>query len=66
MAATVIAAWLVASTARRRRQAGFWCFLVSNVLWAAWGWHDQAWALLGLQGFLAIENLRGLRNNASA
>lgn len=65
MAATVLAAWLVASTSRRRRLAGFGCFLASNVLWAVWGWHDQAWALLGLQVFLTLENLRGLRNNST-
>lgn len=65
MAATVLAAWLVASTSRRRRLAGFRCFLASNALWAIWSWHDQAWALLGLQAFLTLENLRGLRNNSA-
>ena len=39
MVVTVVAAWLVASTSKRRRALGFWCFLLSNVLWIAWGWH---------------------------
>ncbi len=37
MAVTVLAAWLVASTSKRRRNIGFWTFLASNVLWIAWG-----------------------------
>ena len=44
MTASVAAAWLVASSRERRRKWGFWCFLLSNVLWALWGWHDRAWA----------------------
>ena len=53
MAVTVLAAWLIASQAKRRRQVGFWCFLVSNALWIAWGWHDGAYALIVLQVALA-------------
>ena len=62
-AVTVGAGWLVASDARRRRLWGFALFLVSNVLWVAWGWHDAAWALVALQGFLAVTNVRGLADN---
>jgi hypothetical protein len=32
MVATVVAAWLVASQKKRKREFGFWCFLFSNVL----------------------------------
>ena len=46
MAVTVLAAWLVASTHKHRREIGFWVFLVSNALWIAWGWHTSAWALI--------------------
>lgn len=59
-AASVAAAWLVASNARHRRQMGFWVFLASNVLWVAWGWHTDAWALIALQVCLAALNVRGL------
>ena len=63
MFATVIAAWLVGSLSKRKRSIGFWCFLASNVLWGIWGWHDGAWALVGLQIFLAALNIRGVNKN---
>jgi len=63
MAATVAAAYLVASRSASRRAVGFWCFLASNVLWVAWGLHDRAWALVGLQFCLAALNIRGVYKN---
>jgi hypothetical protein len=63
MLATVIAAWLIASQAKRRRELGFWCFLVSNALWIIWGWHDNAYALIALQIALAALNIRGAYKN---
>jgi hypothetical protein len=66
MVASVVAAWLVASQKKQRRQHGFWWFLGSNVLWIAWGWHDHAWALIALQVALATLNIRGLRKNDPA
>lgn len=63
MAVTVAAAWLVASTAKRRRRIGFWVFVASNVLWVAWGWHAQAYALIVLQACLLALNVRGVRKN---
>jgi len=60
MAASVLAAWLVASSRKQRRNVGFWIFLASNVLWAAWGWHAGAWALIALQVALAMLNIRGV------
>jgi len=66
MATTVIAAWLVASQAKRNREIGFWCFLISNVLWMVWGWHDRAYALVILQLALAALNVRGAYKNEPA
>jgi hypothetical protein len=63
MITTVIAAWLIASQSKRRREYGFWCFLLSNVLWAVWGWHDEAYALIALQIALAGLNIRGAYKN---
>jgi hypothetical protein len=63
MAATVAAAWLVASRSARKRAIGFWVFLASNALWVAWGVHDRAYALVGLQFFLAALNIRGVYKN---
>ena len=66
MLATVLAAWLVASTRSGRRNAGFWVFLLSNLLWVAWGWHTGATALVVLQFCLALMNIRGARKTDSA
>ena len=66
MATTLVAAWLVASQSKRRRSLGFWCFVVSNVLWVVWGWHDGAWALIALQAGLFALNVRGARKNEPA
>jgi len=60
MALTVAAAWLVASSRKRKRNIGFWLFLTSNVLWVAWGIPASAYAVVVLQIFLAALNLRGL------
>jgi hypothetical protein len=66
MAVTLLAAWLVASTHKRRREIGFWVFLASNALWIAWGWHSGAWALVALQLGLAAMNIRGAKKAAPA
>lgn len=63
MAVTLTAAWLVASQSRRKRTAGFWCFVASNALWIAWGLHASAYALIALQVGLFVLNLRGVRKN---
>jgi hypothetical protein len=61
MVASVVAAWLVASSNERRRNLGFWVFLGSNVLWIVWGVHTGGWALVTLQVALAAMNIRGLK-----
>jgi len=66
MVVTIAAAWLVASKRRPRRYAGFWLFLVSNVLWIVWGVHARAYALVVLQICLAATNIRGERRNERA
>ncbi|HVR53413.1 MAG TPA: hypothetical protein VMS38_27060 [Pseudorhodoferax sp.] len=63
MAASLAAAWLVASASERRRAHGFWVFLLSNVLWIVWGTHTGGWALVALQLGLAAMNVRGLKKN---
>ncbi len=66
MIVTIIAAWLIASQAKRKRLIGFWCFLLSNALWMTWGWHAQAYALVTLQIALAFLNIRGTYKNEPA
>jgi len=66
MAVTLLASWLVASQSKSRRNWGFWCFMASNLLWLAWGWHDKAYALMALQVGLFVLNVRGVRKTEPA
>jgi hypothetical protein len=66
MLVTVLAAWLIGAQSPRRRKLGFWCFLLSNVLWVVWGWSTQAYALVVLQFALAAMNIRGAKKNEAA
>jgi hypothetical protein len=63
MVVTVIAAWLIASQKKFKRNWGFWLFLLSNILWIVWGLHDAAYALIVLQLCLALLNIRGAVKN---
>ncbi|WP_137921619.1 hypothetical protein [Hydrogenophaga sp. 2FB] len=65
MLVTLLASWLIASRHTGRRNAGFWLFLASNVLWMVWGWHVDAHALIALQVGLAILNMRGARKTGN-
>lgn len=62
MVVTVAASWLVASQIKWKRNIGFWLFMLSNVLWIAWGVHVGAIALIVLQVCLAAMNIRGAKN----
>jgi hypothetical protein len=59
MAVTVVAAWMIASQKKFKRNWGFWLFILSNILWIVWGWADHAYALILLQVALAAMNIRG-------
>ena len=65
-AATIGAAWLVASESSLRRNVGFWIFLLSNALWIVWAVHAAAPALIVLQLGLAAMNIRGAIKTARA
>lgn len=66
MVVTVVAAWMVGSQRKFKRNWGFWLFLASNVLWIVWGWVDHAYALIVLQLSLAFLNIRGVLKNRAA
>jgi len=61
MVVNILAVWLLTSQSRSKRHWGFLLSLVSNLLWVIWGWHAQAFAVLGLQVALAMLNIRGVR-----
>ena len=63
MATTLLSAWLVASQSKQKRGLGFWIFIVSNILWVFWGWHDGAYALITMQIGLLLLNIRGAFKN---
>lgn len=63
MAVTLYAAYLLGSKRSDRRIFGFSMFILSNVLWIAWGWQDGAWALIALQAGLFAMNVRGIVSN---
>jgi len=63
MVVTVIAAWMIASQKKFKRNWGFWLFILSNVLWIVWGLHDGGYALVVLQVCLAFLNIRGAMKN---
>jgi hypothetical protein len=63
MAVTLFAAYQIGSKRADRRVFGFAMFILSNVLWIVWGWHDEAWALIMLQLGLMSMNIRGIFKN---
>ena len=65
MLVTLFAAYLIGSKRAERRVFGFCMFILSNLLWIAWGWHDEAWALIALQAALMVTNIRGIFKNES-
>jgi len=65
MVITLTAAWLVASTTKRKRQWGFWWFIASNAIWIIWGWSVQAYALILMQTGLFAINVHGAKKNES-
>jgi hypothetical protein len=60
---TLCAAFLGGARHARRRTFGFYTFILSNLLWIAWGVHDEAWALITLQLGLLAMNVRAIFRN---
>jgi hypothetical protein len=66
MAVSLYAAFMIGSKKAGKRIFGFWMFILSNLLWIIWGFHDEAWALISLQVALMAMNVRGIFKNESA
>ena len=65
MVVNILAVWLITSQSKGKRHAGFLLSLLSNLLWVVWGWHAEAFAVLGLQVALATLNVLGVRKTES-
>jgi hypothetical protein len=52
-------AWLVADERRSRRHLGFGLWIISNLLWVAWGSSTLAWGLLATYIAYFITSVRG-------
>ena len=65
MAVSLYAAFLIGSKKAGKRIFGFSMFILSNILWIIWGFHDEAWALISLQVALMAMNVRGIFKNES-
>ena len=63
MIVTIAGAWYLAAQKPERRVFGFSAMVLSNLLWIAWGWNDEAWALVLLQVVLMAMNVRGIVKN---
>lgn len=65
MVINILSVWMLTSQSKGKRHAGFLLSLLSNLLWVIWGWHVQAFAVLGLQIALAALNIHGVRKTES-
>ncbi|MEJ7805767.1 MAG: hypothetical protein WKG03_07600 [Telluria sp.] len=63
MAVTLAAAWWMGSKKPDKRILAFWLLIGGNVMWIAWGWGDEAWALIVLNVGLLALNIRGIIKN---
>lgn len=63
MLATLLGAALLTARGAGKRAWGFGVFALANLLWALWGWHVGAPALIVLQAGLLALNLRGIMKN---
>jgi hypothetical protein len=63
MAVTLAAAWWMGSKKAGKRIMAFCLLIAGNLMWIAWGWGEDARALIALNiGLLAL-NVRGIVKN---
>lgn len=63
MAISLAAAYLLASQKPEKRIIAFWLLISGNAMWIAWGWGEDAWALIALNVGLMVLNVRGIFKN---
>lgn len=63
MAISLASAWWMGSKNATKRVVAFCMLIVGNLMWIAWGWGEDARALIALNiGLLAL-NVRGIIKN---
>ena len=63
MLITLAAAWWLGSKKPEKRVFAFSLLIVGNLMWIAWGWGDDAWALIALNVGLMGLNVRAIMKN---
>ena len=63
MLITLAAAWWLGSKKPEKRIFAFSLLIVGNLMWIAWGWGDDAWALIALNVGLMALNVRAIMKN---
>lgn len=63
MAISLAAAWWMGSRKPGKRIVAFGMLIVGNLMWLAWGWGEDARALIALNVGLLALNVRGIIKN---
>ena len=63
MLITLAAAWWLGSKKPEKRIFAFSLLIAGNLMWIAWGWGDDAWALIALNVGLMGLNVRAIMKN---
>lgn len=63
MVISLAAAWWLGSKKPEKRIIAFSLLIVGNLMWIAWGWGDEAWALIALNVGLMALNIRAIIKN---
>jgi hypothetical protein len=66
MAVSLAAAWWLGSPRPGQRIVAFCLLIVGNLMWIAWGWGEDARALIALNIGLMALNVRGILKNEDA
>jgi hypothetical protein len=66
MLVSLVAAYWLGSTAAKKRVIAFVMLIVGNLMWIAWGWGEEAWALIALNLGLMGLNVRAIIKNEHA
>ena len=66
MAVSLVAAYWMGSKKADKRIVAFLMLSAGNLMWIAWGWGEDAFALIALNVGLLLLNVRGILKNEKA